>query len=294
VFRAKSASVRTASVAAVVTAAASFAPGHALADDTGVCLSTYVDAQRQRRDGHLRAAHSDVEQCGRASCPAVIRRDCVQWERELDEAIPTIVLSARAPDGRELSDVHVLIDGAPLVDRLDGRAVAVDPGEHVFRFVFAEGAIVERRALVSEGEHRRPVTAAWPSAPAATTTVTAPTAPAQVSGSGASSRPVPTAVWILGGAGAGAGIVAAVFWSLAAFGNHGLSSELSCRPGCPSGSSSEMTQRALIGDVAGGVALLGLGTAFYLYLTRPQGGPPPAMAIGVGPGSVLARWTTAL
>jgi hypothetical protein len=81
---------------------------------------------------------------------------------------------------------------------------------------------------------------------------------------------VPASVWVVGGIGVTAATVAVTFWSLAAFAKPGLVSELSCKPSCQVGSSDTMTARANVGDIAGAVSLLALGTAAYLYFTRPQ------------------------
>lgn len=259
--RAKSASASSAWV--VLAAAVAFGPtraAYAADDDTHVCLSSYVETQKARRDGRLRAARAAADRCGRPLCPDVIRNDCVRWQGELDRAIPTVVLSAVGPDGRDFTDVSVLVDGVPLASRLDGRAVAMDPGAHVFRFVAPDGASVEQRVLVAEGERDRAVVGSF-----APSSVGSPAeTPAHVT------RPVPAPVWVVGGVGVASAAVALTFWSLAVFAKPGLVSELSCKPGCAAGSSDTMTARANVGDIVGAVSLLALGTAAYLYFTRPR------------------------
>jgi len=41
----------------------------------------------------------------------------------------------RIEDGSNITDVTVTLDGTRLATRLDGKAVSVDPGEHVLTFV---------------------------------------------------------------------------------------------------------------------------------------------------------------
>lgn len=262
--RAKSASARNLSAWFVLGAAITVGSPrtvHAADDDTHVCLASYVETQKARRDGRLRAARSAANRCGESTCPDVIRNDCVRWQGELDQAIPTVVLSAVGPDGRDLPDVSVLLDGAPLLSRLDGRPVPMDPGTHVFRFVAGDGSRVEQRVLVTEGERDRAVVGAF----AAQRQGRAAELPS------AAPRPVPASVWIVGGVGVASAAVAITFWSLAAFAKPGLVSELSCKPRCADGSSDTMTTRANIGDVAGAVSLLALGTAVYLYFAVAGG-----------------------
>jgi hypothetical protein len=246
--------------------------GAALADDDmHVCLSSYVETQKARRDGHLRAARTAVEQCGRPECPGAIRNDCVRWQGELDEATPTVVLSAIGQDGRDVTSVSVQVDGTPLASRLDGRAVPMDPGAHVFRFVAPDGTSVEQRVLVAEGEHNRAIVGTFgPS----TGGVRRPDVESS------QLRPVPSSVWVVGGVGVAATAVAVTFWSLAVFAKPGLISELSCKPNCPQGSSDAMTVQANIGDAAGAVALLTLATAAYLYFSRPQVSPVAGFVVG--------------
>jgi hypothetical protein len=52
-------------------------------------------------------------------------------------------------------ELKVSVDGQRLASRLDGGALAVDPGMRVFRFEFADGEIVENKLLISEGEKNR-------------------------------------------------------------------------------------------------------------------------------------------
>jgi hypothetical protein len=276
VSRAKSASTRTSSawlVLGVAVVLGSMGTAHAADDDTHVCLSSYVETQKARRDGGLRAARSAADRCGRPICPDVIRNDCVRWQWELDQAIPTVVVSAVGRDGRDLPDVSVVVDGVPLVSRLDGRSVAMDPGAHVFRFVAADGSSVERRVLVVEGERDRAVVGSFAPSNEGRPFVLP----------SAATRVVPPSVWVVGGVGVASAAVALTFWSLAFFAEPGVVSELSCKPTCPAGSSDTMTTRANIGDIAGAVSLLALGTAAYLYFTRP--GSVPSAGLGIAPWS---------
>lgn len=71
--------------------------------------------------------------------------------------MPTLILSAEDEEGHDVVDVQVTLDGAPLAARLDGKAVEVDPGEHVLRFERAGSDPVELPLVVREGEKLRRV-----------------------------------------------------------------------------------------------------------------------------------------
>ncbi|HEX9295297.1 MAG TPA: hypothetical protein VF881_05665 [Polyangiaceae bacterium] len=127
-------------------------------DDVGMdrCVGANTRAQSQRRDGKFGAARAELVVCGDASCPALVRDDCNQRLDELDRAQPTIVLGVRDNDGHDISEVTVEVDGRPFAQRLDGIAVAVDPGEHTFTFeVKGHPPKFSRRFVLREGEKGR-------------------------------------------------------------------------------------------------------------------------------------------
>ena len=55
-------------------------------------------------------------------------------DRSRRAQIETLVLGARDPKGNDIDGTRVLLDGAVLVDHLDGKPVPVDPGEHTIVF----------------------------------------------------------------------------------------------------------------------------------------------------------------
>lgn len=130
----------------------------ARADDVGAtCATAAESAQTLRDEGKLRGAREQLLTCARDVCPEIIRGDCVRWLGDLEKALPTVVLRARDARGDDVIAVSVSMDGKPLVAALDGKAVAVDPGAHRFRFETATSAPVETEVLVGQGEHNRTV-----------------------------------------------------------------------------------------------------------------------------------------
>ncbi len=61
--------------------------------------------------------------------------------------IPTLILDAVDAAGNDVSAVKVTVDGEPLLSHIDGTAVSVDPGPHVFTFSVV-GQPAEQRMLV--------------------------------------------------------------------------------------------------------------------------------------------------
>lgn len=100
-------------------------------------------------------AREQLRTCGDTSCPALIRDDCAKRLDEPERAQPAIVFDAKDGAGRDLSAVHVTVDGRPFAERLDGAALKVDPGEHVFVFTVPDEPPVSQTFVVKEGEKER-------------------------------------------------------------------------------------------------------------------------------------------
>jgi hypothetical protein len=144
-------------------------------------------------------------QCARDACPSVVRSHCVRWLGDIDERIPSIIVRAQDAGGVDLVDARVLIDGRP--GKLDGRAVQLDPGEHIVAVV-RDGARREERLILVEGEASRLVMLRLPPAAPAPRAVQPEVQPAH-------ERRIPLATWVLGGVGVAA-LGTATYFGLAA------------------------------------------------------------------------------
>jgi hypothetical protein len=242
------------------------------------CFDAYEQAQRLRKDYKLRAAHEQLLTCAADSCPAFVRQDCSKWIGEVETSTPTIVVLAKHADGSAIDGAKATLDGKPLAESLDGRAVPVDPGPHDLRCE-ANGVVVQKHIVVAEGQKNQPFnvamegpSAAPTSSPSSTSTSasegTSP-APAEQPTSGASwvSR-IPTATWVLGGV-AVAGAI-----SFAVFGVMGRNVQ-SCAPNCTQSQVNDLRRDYLIADVSWITGLVAAGFAVYFALTAPAS-PPPA------------------
>ena len=126
--------------------------------DVQACLTASEKGQRARSAGKLREARDLFLVCGSEGCPAMVRRDCSQWQGEIISMLPSVVFGAKDKQGRDLFDVTVSMDGETLVRKLDGKSVNVDPGPHTFKFEVNGAPPVIERALVKEGEKTRVIT----------------------------------------------------------------------------------------------------------------------------------------
>jgi len=228
--------------------------------ERATCASSYEQAQRLRRAEELLAARSMLLVCSRDACPDVARRDCIQWLGEVEEAIPSATFAARAPDGQDLLDVRVLVDGAPVPDPLNGKPVQMDPGEHRIRFERSSSQPVERVILLREGEHARSVEVIM--APSAAVSAPQP-APRHEDGAGSRVQ-VPWSAWALVGLGT-VGLSSFLY-----FGISGRSEQVHdldpCRGTCSASAIDSVRRKYLVADVSLGIAVVSFAAAAWLTL----------------------------
>jgi hypothetical protein len=253
--------------------------------DKKACFNAHEQGQLAKANRKLLKAEESFAVCAAEGCPGVVREECGKWLADLQAAIPTVVPTAVDSAGHDTTECVVTVDGQPLSDRLDGRSFKVDPGEHLFRFVLADGTSIEQKHVLSEGDVRRRITADFASLPKIGPVHKAPVAPL--------SRPVPVATWILGGV----GVVA--LGSFAFFAVSGKSKENDlkdhCAPNCPDADVNVMDHRYLAADISLGVGIVSLGVATYLYMARK-----PAISttsawidlVPTTPGAGVVRYTT--
>jgi hypothetical protein len=119
------------------------------------CIEANTKGQDLLHDGRLTAARAQLQSCAVASCPKVIRGDCTRRVEELETMQPAIVFEAKDAAGNDLSAVSITMDGAPLVEKLDGTLLRVDPGEHVFVLTTAGSPPVTKKLVLVERDQSR-------------------------------------------------------------------------------------------------------------------------------------------
>lgn len=236
------------------------APRHASAGGSTSCLDAAEEGQAQREKGELRAAKASFLKCVSERCARVIQTDCANWLSEVEQSLPTIAL--RMTDGEaDVTDVKVFVDGKPFVDSIDGKAIAIDPGPHVFRFE-RNGHSTEERLVVTEGQKNRQLVV---QAPTGTSNSREPPGPA----SRTSRSLVPA--WIFGGVGV-LGIAGfSLLWPTAISDFHDL--RTSCRNHCTDAQVDPVRTRVIAADISLGVGIAALGVATWLFLSSSPSTP---------------------
>jgi hypothetical protein len=259
--------------AIVLVAPASLAGDPTVAD----CIRANEMSISLRSNDHLREAREQLLVCAARSCPCEIRAQCERHLVDVNASIPSIVFEAKSAAGSDLSAVRVSMDGRPLVDRLEGTAIAIDPGSHSFHFESAGLPPLDKSFVLHQGEKERrerivfasPAAVAGPQEPPATSRPEAPVAPAV--------RETPPSSWsslkTVGLVTAGVGVVGigigAVFGLMAT--SDKSNAKCDSNGYCDSGPLHDARNHAdasTAGFVAGGVLL---ATGVALVLVAPSG-----------------------
>jgi len=238
------------------------------------CADASEQGQELRDQGKLLAARARFLACAAEACPPIVRKDCADWLTDLDERTPSIVLDARGPDGRDLTDVRVLEGAAVLAASLDGKAIPLDPGEHHLRYEWPFAPAVEERIVLREGERRRRLSVRFAAAAAPPPPPAPPLPPP---------RPFPVAPLVLGGVALAGG---AAFVGLAVSAQRDYDHlEATCAPRCTDDLIDPVRTKLILANVSLGVSVVSLGVATLLWFTRPSAprGKPATTAFTLAP-----------
>ena len=244
--------------------------------DVAACVQAHSSGQREAKAGRLKAASELFASCvSQNGCPDAIRAECAELRKDTERSIPTLIFAALDEQGGDLIKVRVSADHQVLTETLDGRPIAVDPGQHHFTFELPSGQVLASHVLVREGEKNRIVSVRATPAPVSA----APEPSAEAS---ETSRKLPMSFWVASGVGA----AALASWGVFAVIGHGKQSTLTeCSPNCPDSSRADydaMSTDYLIADISLGVAAVSAGVATWLFLSSDRSSQadqhPPASA----------------
>jgi hypothetical protein len=253
------------------------APSPACAEEAPLdkrqCASASEHAQHLRKGAKLADARRELLVCAHDECPSIIKEDCVRWLAELDVAMPSVVPSAVDAHGRDVTDARVLIDGAPLVEALDGTAREVDPGEHRFRFESPGAAPAEQVVVVREGEKRRVIRVELQPLPAG----------GPVTSAGTGNAGLRLASYVTGAVGVIAMGTAAAFKLAENAQINSLSG--SCAPNCSEADRDSASAKLVAANVSLSVGIVALAVAAFLFVESLPSGPPAG-----GPAAAGAPW----
>jgi hypothetical protein len=258
------------SIASMIGLSLTLSSGQAVAkpsnDDGRACTAAYESAQERERSGHLIEAKESFLTCAKETCGTFLEQECTARYARLNADIPSVVPMVTDDAGAPRVDVAVTMDGEPLISRLDGRAVPVNPGMH--EFVFSAGGKVfsRQKLLIGQGQRNRAISTSLRSAEkrAQERMVDAPAASPEADAP--ADRPrgggVPALSYVLGGTGL-AGIGA--FALLTYWGRKDNDMLAQCSPNCPQSSVDHIHRLYVSADVSLGVGIAALGAAYWVF-----------------------------
>jgi hypothetical protein len=179
------------------------------------------------------------------------------------------------------------------VSKLDGSAVAIDPGVHTFRFQVEGAEPVEQKIVVRVAEKNRKLAvdmqggkgAAGPKQPDGSTPPGSATTPAADT-----TRPIPLLVYVLGGV-AIVGAAGFTYFAIKTDGQVGDLDDQACSPNCAQSDVDAAKTSQVLGYVFGGVTIVSLGAAAVVFFTRPEKPAQTALLPDLTPipGGAFAR-----
>ena len=244
----------------VALAAPFFSTDRARAEDTSACTKSYEGAQILKKKREFISARRELLTCLH-ECPFVVQRECGQWLEGIESVLPSIVIHAEAA-GEDRTEVKVELDGKVIAERLDGKGIDVDPGQHDLKFTLAGYPQVRKNLLVHEGEQLRAIRVVFEQPEVSFGLAGSKQPPAETR------RPVPPVLYVVGGVAVAGGV------GFAAFGLVGTAQrkrlERDCAPRCTDSSVDGVHRNLVMADVSLGVGLVALATGAVLWFTRPQ------------------------
>jgi len=207
----------------------------------------------------------------------VLRADCAGVLAEVRSALPSVVFAADDGNGHELTDVKVYAGGELLAEKLDGRAVPVDPGTFDLRFErVGQPAVVVSR-MIREGEKSRVIRVSL-GTPGATAASGASSTPAADRGPDVASGKRSAAGWVLPGTLAAVGLagIGVAVYTRRSFDSRVDELRSGCAPECTQADRNDLSRMVVTSNVALGVGIgslaLSVVTWFLMAPSSSSGG----------------------
>jgi hypothetical protein len=242
--------------------------GTASADEKMACANASDNGQKLRDDGKLVKARQEFLVCARDVCPGTIKKDCSDWLSQAEASLPSVVLGAKDAHGQDLASAKVTIDGQPSDEKLEGKAMFIDPGAHTFRFEIPGEKPIDQQIVVREGEKNRVVSVSWEKADTTPPNPGGATPPPPEP----ESKPSHVPAYIAGGVGIVALGVGTVFAIIGTGDYNDLKNGCGQTKSCTDDQVSPVKTKIVVADIAFGVGIVAIGTAVVLYLTETGSG----------------------
>jgi hypothetical protein len=249
------------------------------------CVAASGAGQEHQKHSALFSARKEFEICSASSCPQLVSTDCTRWLEEVITSMPSINIVARL-NGVDQSAV-VRLDGAPWLDRLTGRPVDIEPGEHDVE-VEAGGVKLTQRLVVVQGEKNRVVVFAL------TGVATAPVTPVVTTPLTPGVRGFPT--WpVVFSIGAVAGMTSFTILGLTGKGQLAkvVAQPCAATKSCDPAQTAAISRQFLAADISLGVGIasaLAAGGFWWWWALQPHDAPTVALIPAGTSLQLLGSW----
>lgn len=229
------------------------------------CAGAYESAQELRKRAKLQRAQEMLLLCARESCGKFMHGECRVWLQQLQQEMPSVIVSAKDSSGALLPDVQISLDGVALSPAPNGAAVSLDPGTHEFRFNAKGHAEVVHEVDILPGQQSQPLEVRFAGEaqhPVSGAEASAAREVAVDDGATGSSRS--SVPYVVGGVGV-LGVVG--FGVLGALAKKEHAELRQCSADCSRAQVERVSTLYAAANVSFGVGVVGLGTAAVLLLT---------------------------
>jgi serine/threonine-protein kinase len=127
----------------------------ARAEDEPSCLDASDRARELLSNKQLVEARAQLRLCAASTCDDLVRSICDERLAEVNARLPTVIFDAKSPDGRDLINVRLVIDGRLRSEGALGEELTLDPGAHSFLFEAPGEPPVTRNLVLVEREKGR-------------------------------------------------------------------------------------------------------------------------------------------
>ncbi|NLE84777.1 MAG: hypothetical protein GX607_00110 [Myxococcales bacterium] len=255
------------------------------------CTRWHRQAVQLEATDRLLAARDAYRRCRDAPCEGAQRRACGAALRRLRTQVPRLLVKAHDPDGNELNQARVFVDGA--FEAL-GTSFEVDPGAHLVRVEHDRHVGRLQRVRLAPGEHRVLSVELRPRRAPSEERL-------QILGDRLEtlrdqSWPMPEAAWTMAGVGVASLATAIVLDAYAADGLEGMRG---CAPECEAAIVDAVERDIQFSRIALGMSMVSLATAAWLALAEspadafaPRSSGAPKLRMFAGPGGLRVTLTT--
>ncbi len=258
----------------------------ARADARKACVEAADHGQELRDKGKLIDARQAFVACARDECPTMVARQCTTWLADADRQIPSVIIRARDPQGRDLVEVTVSVDDVIKTNSLDGRPMQLDPGVHKLRFTHASDPPVEQDVVARVGEKERLIDVQLGAAKVTAPPPEPPKTPPSESPKSGFHFPVFAGVMLGVGVASFAGMAALII-TTSNDANH-MKATCGQTNSCKQSDVDWANTRIILANVAMGVGIAGIGLTVISLIAANVGHSSPAPSawrFDVGPGS---------